>query len=110
ELARIARATEVIADPELTAVYEQHKPCDVTLYLRDGHALNERVDYCRGEPENPASEAAVVGKFFDLTAARLARGTGEKITDFVLDIERRKDLSHLGDWLMEPAAICRDPN
>ena len=114
ELVRVARATEVIADPELTAVYEQRKPCDVTLYLRDGHALNERVDYCRGEPENPASEAAVVGKFFDLTAARLARGTGEKIIDFVLDIERRKDLSRLGDWLMEPAAspsvICRDPH
>lgn len=105
ELQRIARATEVVADPQLTAIYEQLKPCDVTLYLRDGRALNERVDYCRGEPENPASEAAVVGKFFDLTAARLARATGEKIIDFVLDIERRKDLSRLGDWLMARPAI-----
>ncbi len=104
ELARIARATEVIADPELTAVYEQRKPCDVSLILRDRRTLRERVDYCRGEPENPASEAAVVGKFFDLTAARLARETGEKIIDFVLDIERRKDMSRLGDWLMQPAA------
>ena len=104
ELQRIARATEVVADPQLTAIYEQRKPCDVTLYLRDGRALNERVDYCRGEPENPASETAVVGKFRDLTGTRIARATGEKIIDFVLDIDRQKDLSPVGDWLAGPAA------
>jgi 2-methylcitrate dehydratase PrpD len=39
ELVRIARATEVITDPELTAVYEERKPCVVTLTLRDGRTL-----------------------------------------------------------------------
>ena len=104
ELQRIACATEVLEDPELTAIYEQRKPCDVTLYLRDGRTLHERVDYCRGEPENPASEATVIDKFFDLTATRLAPATGQKIVDFVLDVEKRADLSSLGEWLIEPAA------
>ena len=103
ELQRIARATEVVMDPELTAIYEQRKPCDVTLYLRDGHVLNERVDFCSGEPENPVTEAAVIDKFFDLTQGHLARDIGEKIIEFVLDIERRDDLSSLCNWLMEPA-------
>jgi hypothetical protein len=45
ELSRVAKATEVIADPELTAIYAERKPCDVTIHLRDGRALRERVDY-----------------------------------------------------------------
>jgi 2-methylcitrate dehydratase PrpD len=105
ELQRIARATQVVVDPELTAIYEQRKPCDVTLYLRDGRLLNERVDFCSGEPENPVSDAAVIDKFFDLTEGHLARDIGEKIIEFVLDIERRSDLSSLCNWLMEPAGV-----
>jgi 2-methylcitrate dehydratase len=103
ELVRIARATEVVADPDLTAIYQERKPCDVTLHLRDGRVLNERVDYCRGEPENPPSEAAVVAKFFDLSAGQLPPASAQNIAAFVLDIERRNDLSPLGEWLREPA-------
>ena len=95
ELARIARATEVIADPELTAIYEQRKPCDVSLMLRDGRTLRERVDYCRGEPENPPTEEAVVAKFRDLTAPHLSKAAADCIVEFVMEIERRKNLRPL---------------
>jgi 2-methylcitrate dehydratase PrpD len=95
ELVRIACATEVIADPELTALYEERKPCVVTLTLRDGRTLSERVDYCRGEPENPPTEAAVVTKFRDLATPHLSIGAADCIVDFALDIERRPDLRPL---------------
>ena len=99
ELVRIARATEVIADPELTAIYEERKPCDVTLTLRDGRTLRERVDYCRGEPENPPTEEAVVAKFRDLAAPHLSIAAADCIIDFALDIERRPDLGSLAEAL-----------
>ena len=102
ELQRIARATEVVVDPELTAIYEQRKPCDVTLHLRDGRVLNERVDFCSGEPENPVTDAAVIDKFFDLTRGHLARDAGEQIIEFVLDIERQPEVSSLCNLLIAP--------
>lgn len=99
ELARIARATEIIADPELTAIYESRKPCDVSLILRDGRTLNERVDYCRGEPENPPAEEAVVAKFRDLTAPHLSQAAADCIVELVMETERRKNLHPLAEAL-----------
>ena len=38
ELVRFAKATRVEADPELTAIYHEKKPCDVTFHLKDGES------------------------------------------------------------------------
>ncbi len=85
ELSRVAKATEVIADPEFTAIYAERKPCDVTIHLRDGRAVRERVDYCRGEPENPPEPSTVIAKFranagerAPAKAARRDRGAGAR--------------------------------
>lgn len=99
ELGRVARATEVVADPELTRVYAQRKPCDVTLYLRDGRTLRERVDFCIGEPENPPSENTVTAKFHDLAGRRLPNSATGAIADFIMSIERQRDLSPLSALL-----------
>ena len=104
ELQRIARATEVVADAALTAIYEERKPCEVTLHLRDGRALRERVDFCRGEPEHPPTEEAVIAKFSDLCAGHLARDTAREIVDIVLSIEQQTDLRRLGDLLLLASA------
>ncbi len=99
ELQRIARSTEVLADPDLTAVYEERKPCDVSLILRDGRVLRERVDYCRGEPENPPTEEAVASKFLDLGIPRLPRSSASRIVDFVMELEHHEDLRTLRESL-----------
>lgn len=103
ELARLALATEVIADPDLTAIYAERKPCDVTLYLRDGRTLRERVDYCRGEPENPASEEAVIRKFNALAAPFLPRAAIDEFAGLVLSLERQTTLGRL-DQILRTAA------
>jgi len=95
ELARIAKATEVIADPELTAIYAERKPCDVTIHLRDGRALRERVDYCRGEPENPAGPATVIAKFRANAGERVAPQVLDAIAERVLGLEREHELGPL---------------
>lgn len=94
-LVRLAKATEVIADDELTAIYADRKPCDVTLYLRDGRELRRRVDYCRGEPENPPTDAIVMEKFKDVSGNHLSAVDKEHIADIVLDMENRSGLVDL---------------
>ena len=95
ELVRLARATEVIADPELTAIYAERKPCDVALHLRDGRVLRERVEFCRGEPENPPSEDAVLAKFSSLAAPFLPRASIDEFAGLVLSLERQTTLGRL---------------
>ena len=95
ELVRFAKATRVEADPELTAIYHEKKPCDVTFHLKDGSRLHERVEYCRGDPENRPAEEAVIEKFRDLTAPVLVRGSQDAIIDFVMSVEEQPNLSRL---------------
>ena len=95
ELVRLARATEVIADAELTAIYAERKPCDVALYLRDGRVLRERVEFCRGEPENPPAEDAVLAKFSSLAAPFLPRASIDEFAGLVLSLERQTTLGRL---------------
>ena len=95
ELSRVARATEVVADPELTAIYAERKPCDVTIHLRDGQALRERVDYCRGEPENPPQPSTVIAKFRANAGELVPSKMLDEIAERVLGLERERDLGPL---------------
>jgi 2-methylcitrate dehydratase PrpD len=99
EVVRLARATEVVADPELTAIYHQKKPCDVTFFLKSGKELHERVDYCRGDPENRPSEDAVIGKFRDLSAPFLSVSNANAIIDFILNLEDQPNLFPMSEVL-----------
>jgi 2-methylcitrate dehydratase PrpD len=85
----------VIADPELTAIYGERKPCDVTIHLREGRALRERVDYCRGEPENPPVPSTVIAKFHANAGKRAPAKALEEIADRVLGLERERELGPL---------------
>jgi 2-methylcitrate dehydratase PrpD len=104
EVARLARATEIVADPELTAIYAERKPAELSLHLYDGRVLRERVDYCRGEPENPPTEESVVGKFRDLAYPVLGEADAGKLIDLIAGLERLTDLRGLGDPLRRCAA------
>jgi 2-methylcitrate dehydratase PrpD len=95
ELSRVANATEVIADPELTAIYAERKPCDVTIHLRDGRALRERVDYCRGEPENPPEPGTVIAKFHANAGELVPAKKRDEIAERVFGLERERDLGPL---------------
>jgi len=95
ELVRVAKATEVIADPELTSIYAERKPCDVTVHLRDGRTLRERVDYCRGEPENPPESVVVIAKFREIGSARLGAKALDEIAERILGLEHEADLAPL---------------
>jgi 2-methylcitrate dehydratase PrpD len=95
ELSRVAKATEVIADAELTAIYAERKPCDVTIHLRDGRALHERVDYCRGEPENPPEPSTVIAKFRANAGELVPAKKLDEIAERVLALEHERDLGPL---------------
>jgi 2-methylcitrate dehydratase PrpD len=95
ELGRVARATTVIPDPELTAIYNDRKPAEVTITTRDGRELRERVEFCRGEPENPASAATVAAKFYGLASPFMGKEELAAIERAVAGVDRAADLSGL---------------
>lgn len=54
---RLAKIVTVMEDDALTAESPQKRVAVVTAYTADGKEAQERVDYAKGDPENPMTEA-----------------------------------------------------
>jgi 2-methylcitrate dehydratase PrpD len=73
-------------------------PAKVTIQFRDGHALEARVDYARGHPNNPMSRAEFTAKSADcarLAVRPLAADVATRLSDAVHRLETADDLAEL---------------
>lgn len=57
--------TEVIAVPELNALYPEKFPARVTITLKDGSMFQETVHYPKGDPANPLKPEELEKKFLE---------------------------------------------
>jgi len=60
---------KVIADPEIEAVFPALQRVRVEIATRDGRRLAKQLDYPKGDPRNPLTDAEIAAKF-----AALAEG------------------------------------
>jgi 2-methylcitrate dehydratase len=60
---------KVIADPEIEALFPALQRVRVEIATRDGRRLTRQLDYPKGDPRNPLTDAEIAGKF-----AALAQG------------------------------------
>ncbi len=51
------------AGEEMEKVFQQKRPTEIHLQMEDGTALSARVEYRRGDPENPPTEEEVKAKY-----------------------------------------------
>lgn len=68
QLVLLARKIRVVEDAALTAESPQKRVAVVTVQLRDGTTRSCRVDYAKGEPENPMTEVELNEKHRMLAA------------------------------------------
>ena len=60
---------KVIADPEIEAVFPELQRVKVVIHTTDGRELEKQLDFPKGDPRNPLTDAEIAGKF-----AALAEG------------------------------------
>jgi len=63
--------------------------------------LHERVEYCRGEPENPPTPEVVLKKFKTVGSVYGKPELMDEIADRILHVEREPNLSQLGKLLSQ---------
>jgi 2-methylcitrate dehydratase len=91
-LLELVQKVTVRRHEELSARYPQAVGNIVTVRLRDGRSLSERVDHPLGHAQNPLSDTEVAAKFLALAGARL----GTERADAVLRWSWRLDEAR--DW------------
>ena len=68
EIVDLTRRIHVEADDELSRVFPDVQAAVVTIRLKDGRSVSERVDFPKGEPENPLTEEEFRSRYDALMA------------------------------------------
>ena len=66
KILELTRKVTVLEDEELTALCPEKRASILTIHLSDGKTLIKRVDYPKGEPENPLTKEELEEKFREL--------------------------------------------
>jgi 2-methylcitrate dehydratase len=93
------RKVEVVADPEIERVFPALQRVVVTITTTDGRTLERRLDYPKGDPRNPLTDAEIEEKFDALASPVLSPAGRQKVKDAVWHLERLGHVSELLELL-----------
>lgn len=86
----LTQKVKVYGSSELTALVPQRRVAIIEINTCDGEKYSKRVDFPKGEPENPISDSELKNKFLDLMSyAKNSKKQGEKIIDAVFNLENK---------------------
>ena len=83
EVAALMDRVECYRSPALEADFPERWPAEVEIELANGRVLRERVDFPRGDPENPFSHAEIEAKLRALTDGVLSGDGQRRVIDAV---------------------------
>ena len=100
----LAAKVQVEGSDEADRMPPQAKTAIVDVYLSGGRVSSSRVDYCRGEPENPLSPGQIEAKFRAVAKAALDEAAMTAVVEHVARLELLSDVQALTRHLA-PAAV-----
>src|SRR4029077_16340369 len=86
---------EVVADPEIEKVFPALQRVIVNLTPSDGRTFTKQLDYPKGDPRNPLTDAEVEEKFGALAEGVLSAGAQRKLKDAIWNLEKLGSVSKL---------------
>lgn len=101
-LLALVERVKVERHAELSAIYPEAVANIVTVRLRDGRLLTERVDYPPGHAKNPLSDAQLEAKFHALADARPGPERAAAVLAAAWKLDALEDLSALTRLLVRP--------
>jgi 2-methylcitrate dehydratase len=82
------KKVEVVADPEIEKVFPALQRVIVNIATTDGRTLTKQLDYPKGDPRNPLSDAEIEEKFGALAEGVLSTGAQKKLKDAIWNLEK----------------------
>jgi 2-methylcitrate dehydratase PrpD len=91
--------TQVIAAPELTALYPEKFPARVTITLKDGRKLMATRLFPKGDPQEPLAPSEIEAKFQANASACLDKNKATELARLIRGLPELRDLSRLSALL-----------
>ena len=89
------KKVEVVADPEIEKLFPALQRVIVNITTVDGKTFTKQLDYPKGDPRNPLSDAEVEEKFAALADGVLSKKAQEKLKDAIWNLEKVGSVSKL---------------
>jgi 2-methylcitrate dehydratase len=89
------KKVEVVADPEIERVFPALQRVIVNITTTDGRKLSKQLDYPKGDPRNPLSDAEIEEKFRALAEGVLSAKAQGKLIDAIWNLEKCRSVTKL---------------
>lgn len=86
-------------DASLDAMYPSKWPAEATLETKDGQTFTSRIEYPKGDPENPLSWQEIQEKFLNMVNALILPEQAKKIIERVENLETLEDVNRIPEEL-----------
>ena len=86
---------EVTADPEIEAVFPKLQRVHVTVVTTDGRELVEQLDYPKGDPRNPLTDAEIEEKFDALAEPIMTDAARQRLKGAVWALDEQDSVTEL---------------
>lgn len=70
-------------------------PAIVTVHLKNGKSLTERINAPKGDPDTPLTESEITGKYIECATSVLPKGKAERSLEMLMGLEKVKDVREL---------------
>jgi 2-methylcitrate dehydratase len=87
----------VVADPEIEAAFPELQTAIVTITTTGGDEFTKQLDYPKGDPRNPLTNAEIETKFDALSSPSFSEEARQRIKDAVWDLESVESITGLMD-------------
>ena len=81
-----------IKDPDLEKEFPKKWPASVTLQAKDGKTYSTRIDFPKGDPDNPLTWDELIDKFKNLIGPVFIEARRNEIIQRVRSLEKEEDL------------------
>jgi 2-methylcitrate dehydratase len=99
------RKVEVVADPEIEALFPELQRVIVTVVTTDGREFTKQVDYPKGDPRNPLTDQEIEEKFDALAAPIMSEQDRQRLKEAVWSLEDVDSISELMELTAAKAPV-----
>lgn len=93
EVKEMMKKIRCVEDPELEKVYPKQWPATVEIKTKDRRRFSVKVEYPKGDPENPLSWDELIDKFNSLTPSIYSKSKRRTIVDQIQRIDKEKNMA-----------------
>jgi 2-methylcitrate dehydratase len=86
---------EVVADPEIEALFPELQRVIVTVRTTDGREFSRQIDYPKGDPRNPLTDEEIEEKFEALAEPIMPVEARDDLKDAVWNLEKVESITEL---------------